>query len=156
MTTTNLFRKSVHSSIKCHRFRLYMPISFRAPASIPKNGQKRPFFDGRVNSETHVAHVLLWTTVYTLGQSYLYPMVFTARRYHLLLLSNWPRIGAVFDAFSPFQNFPFPILNQWCTFARASGTPSVAGEPKFNTTYWITGPTRLEKIIPVRQLAASQ
>ena len=27
-----------------------MPISFRPPASILKNGQKRPFFDGRVNN----------------------------------------------------------------------------------------------------------
>ena len=42
--------KLVHSPAKCHRFHPFMPNSFRAPASILKSGQKRPFFDGRVNS----------------------------------------------------------------------------------------------------------
>ena len=42
--------KPVHSPAKNHRFHPSMPNSFRAPASILKNGQKRPFFDGRVNS----------------------------------------------------------------------------------------------------------
>ena len=30
--------------------------------------------------------------------------------------------------------FPFLMLNEWRTFARAMGAPSLASGPKFNTT----------------------
>ena len=42
--------KSVHSPVKCHRFRPSMPNSFPASTPILKNGQKLPFFGGRVIS----------------------------------------------------------------------------------------------------------
>ena len=73
-------------------------------------------------------------------------MVFTASRYDFPLPSNWPGIRTVLSDFLPFSNFPFPMLNQWRTFALASGTPTVAVRPKFNTTCSITGPHTLKKI----------
>ena len=42
--------KSVHSPVKRHRFHPSVPNSFPAPASILKNGQKRSFSGGRVNT----------------------------------------------------------------------------------------------------------
>ena len=72
-------------------------------------------------------------------------MVFTASRYEFPLPSNWPGIRAVLPNFWPFSNFPFRMLTQWRTFARASGTPTVAVRPKFNTACSITGPTYPEK-----------
>ena len=60
-------------------------------------------------------------------------MVFTACRYDFSLPNNRPGIRAVLPDFLPFSNFPFAMLNEWRTFARASGTPSVAEGPKFDT-----------------------
>ena len=77
------------------------------------------------------------TIVYTLGQSFLYPMVLTAYLYAFSLSSNRLGIRALLSDFLSFSNFPFLMLNQWVgttvTFARASGTSSVAEGPKSDT-----------------------
>ena len=82
----------------------------------------------------HVARVLMHTTHYTLGNSFLYIIVFTACRCDLPLPSNRHGIRAVPTRFSQFSFFPFLTLNEWRTFARATGAPSLASGPKFNTT----------------------
>ena len=100
---------------------------------MAKNG--RFLTEGIIAS--HVARASPWTIVYTLGQSFLYPMVFTACRYDFPLPSNRLGIRAVLPDFLRFSNFPFLMLNQWVgttgTFARAGGTPLVAEGPKFDT-----------------------
>ena len=50
------------------------------------------------------------------------------------LPSNRHGIRAVQARFSQFSFFPCLMLNEWRTFARATGAPSLASGPKFNTT----------------------
>ena len=104
----------------------------------------------------HVARVLLQTTHYALGHSLLYQTVFTACLYDHPLPSNRPGIRALQARFSQFSSFPFLMLNEWRTFARATGAPSLAPGSKFNTTCWTTGPRCREKIAFPRQSAAPQ
>ena len=88
-----------------------MPNTFRAPASILKNGQKRLFStEGLI--ALHMASGLLCSIVYSRGQYFLYPMVFTACRCDFPLPSNRPGIGAMLVRFSPPSIFPALMLNQ--------------------------------------------
>ena len=57
----------------------------------------------------HVARVLMQTTHYTLGHSFLYLIVFTACLYDHRLPSNQPGIRALQARFSQF--FVFPVSN---------------------------------------------
>ena len=81
----------------------------------------------------HVARVLMQTTHFTLGHSFLYLIAFTACRFDLALPSNGPGIRALQARFSQFSFFPFLTLNEWRTLSRATGAPSLAPGSKFNT-----------------------
>ena len=70
---------------------------------------------------------------YKPGQSVLYRMAFTSCRCDRPSQSNRPGNRAVLARFSPFSIFPFPMLNQWSTRARADATPSVVPGPNLNT-----------------------
>ena len=110
---------------------------FPATSINPEKAKNGRFWtEGIIAS--HIARASLWTKIYTLYRSILYPMVFTACRYDFPLPSNRLGIRAVLsDFFLRFSNFLFLMLNQWMgatgTFARASGTPSVSEGPKFDT-----------------------
>ena len=130
---SHILSKTVHSSAHWNRFQPSISNSLRVPASILKNAQKGHFHTTGVFT-LHVARVLLQTTHYALGHSLLYQTVFTACRCDLLLPSNRPGTRALQARFSQFSFFPCLMLNEWRTFARATGAPSLASGPKFNTT----------------------
>ena len=62
-------------------------------------------------------------------------MAFTSCRCDSPSPSNRPGNRAVLARFPPFSIFPFPMLNQWSTRARADATPSVVPGPNLNTQF---------------------
>ena len=78
---------------------------FPSTSINPENGQKR-FFSAEGWIVLNVARASLWTTVSTLGQSFLYSMVFTACRHDSPLPSNQAGIGAMLVQFFYPANFP--------------------------------------------------
>ena len=109
--------KSVHSPVKCRRFLSPCPI-----ASQHQHQSWKMAKSGRFSSEVlialNVARTSLWATVYTLGHSFLYPMVLAACRCDPPLSTNRPRIRAVLPRFSTPSVFPALMLNEWRTLVQ--------------------------------------
>ena len=109
-----------------------MSNSFRAPASILKNARKRPFLDGRGHSIARGSSFAMNDILYARPISSLSNGVY--------LMSLRPSVAeqsardpSGVGPFFAVSIFPFPMLNQWSTRARADATPSVVPGPNFNT-----------------------
>ena len=135
------FIASNHTYYQRRYIPLHIETDFSPPSQIVSEYQHQSWKmlkNGHIQSTgvftLHVARVLMQTTHYTLGHSFLYLIVFTACLYDHRLPSNQPGIRALQARFSQFSFFPFLMLNEWRTFARAMGAPSLASGSKFNTT----------------------
>ena len=82
----------------------------------------------------HVTRALMQKTHDALGHSILYLIVFTACRCDPPLPSNQPRMRSMQARFSQFSFFSLLMLNEWRTFARATGAPLLILGPNCNTT----------------------
>ena len=158
-----LFIASNHTYYQRRYIPLHIETDFSPPSHIVSEYQlqswkmlKNGHFHTTGVFTLHVARVSMQTTHYTLGRSFLYLIVPTACCCDPPLPSNQPRMRSMQARFSQFSFLSLLMLNEWRTFARATGAPQLASGSKFNTTCWTTGPKCVEKITLLRQSAAPQ